>query len=429
MLEAGDSGGSLVRPHLDALPDLLKVLLPLESIADRVRLARAVAGWVTATVATDCRVHVVEDGHPKELFVPSSTGASPGTALIASVVASTTLAVVPGPSPQEAWVVLPLRVGSRTFGALSMLVNSPPDALSTRHLYDLGRVASAFAHAVGEERLHKRASQVSQALQASLLPRALAQGDWFELAARYVPGTADLRIGGDWYDSQVMPDGRVALSVGDIAGHGVEAAAQMGELRSAMIALRLVRSAPDELIAVLHRLAIDMGYFATVICVRLDQTGNLQWASAGHLPPLVLQPGGTAELLPTDPTPPLGTGYGSNVPLNRYRLDPEDTLIIHTDGLVERRDQAIQESIELLTARAAPYAKASLTELVDHLVTARDHPASTGDDVAVLAARWQLQGPEALQEHEEPFPFASHRRPHSHAAMTRPRTPTPPDTL
>lgn len=397
MLEEGEGAGPDERPHLDALPELLEVLLPLESIADRARLARAVAGWVTSTVAVDCRVHMVEDGHPRELFVPGSTASSPDEALVARVVESTTLAIVPGPSPEQAWVVLPLHVGSRTFGTLSMLINSPPNALSSHHLYDLRRVASAFAHAVGEERLHKRASQVSQALQASLLPRALAQGDWFELAARYVPGTADLRIGGDWYDSQVMPDARVALSVGDIAGHGVEAAAQMGELRSAMIALRLVRSGPDELISVLHRLAIDMGYFATVICVRLDPTGNLQWASAGHLPPLVLRPDGTAELLRTEPTPPLGTGYGDNVPLNRYHLEPEDTLIIYTDGLVERRDQAIGESIELLAARAAPHAKASLTELVDVLVTARDHPASTGDDVAVLAARWQLKGLGALQ--------------------------------
>ena len=173
MFEAGDSGGSDVRPHLDALPYLLEILLPLESIADRVRLAKAVAGWVMATVATDCRVHLVEDGRPKELIVPSSTAASPGTELIASVVASTTLAVVPGPSPRQAWVVLPLQVGSQTFGAISMLIGSSPDALSSHHLYDLGRVASAFAHAVGEERLRKRASQVSQALQASLLPRKL----------------------------------------------------------------------------------------------------------------------------------------------------------------------------------------------------------------------------------------------------------------
>ena len=125
-----------------------------------------------------------------------------------------------------------------------------------------------------------------------------------------------------------MSDGTVALSVGDIAGHGMEAAAQMGEVRSAMAALRLVRRAPDELIPLLHRLAEDMDYFATVICARLDPTGNLQWASGGYLPPLVVREDGTGDLLGTNQSPPLGVGYKGRVPLNRHRLDPDDTVVI-----------------------------------------------------------------------------------------------------
>ena len=385
-----EDGTEVRPPSLAALPELLEVLSPLESISDRAGLANAVARWVEATIALGCVVHLVEDGQFKELSVHTRTQPWAPQTIVANVVASSTVAVVPGPSLRQSWVVLPLHVGSRAFGALSMLIDSPPEALGSDHLRGLGRVASTLARAVGEARSHRRASQVSQALQASLLPRALAEGDWFELAARYVPGTADLRIGGDWYDSQQMPDGTVALSVGDIAGHGVEAAAQMGELRSAMIALRLVRSAPDELISVVHRLAADMGYFATVICVRLDPTGNLQWASAGHLPPVVLRADGTTELLKTDQTPPLGVGCGDRAPLNRHRLNPDDTVIIYTDGLVERRDQAIHESLELLCGRAAQLEKSdSVKELVDHLVASRDYSGSTGDDIAVLAARWK----------------------------------------
>jgi Stage II sporulation protein E (SpoIIE) len=387
---SGEETTNLRRPSLAALPELLEVLSPLESISDRVGLAKAVTGWVAATVAADCLVHLVEDGQPKELFVRSWTGPGPEVSVLQGVVASSAMAVAPAPSPQQAWVVLPLSVGGRAFGALSMLIDSAPEEIGRHHLQGLGRVASALAQAIGEARMNKRANQVSQALQASLLPGALAEGDWFELAARYVPGTADLRIGGDWYDSQVMPDGTVALSVGDIAGHGVEAALQMGELRSAMSALRLVRSAPDELISVVHRLAADMDYFATVTCVRLDPTGNLQWASAGHLPPLVVRDDGTARLLSTNQTPPLGVGYAGKVPLNRYRLNPEDTVVIYTDGLVERRDQAIHESLEMLSARAAQLTNMRLKEVVDSLVASRDYSGSTGDDVAVLAARWQL---------------------------------------
>lgn len=387
MLE-GDSP-SKQRPSLAALPELLEMLSPLESIADRTGVAKAVGRWIAATVAVDCAVHLVEDRHPRQVFVASRTGPGPGTSLVATVMASSTVAVAAGPSPEQAWVVLPLRVGKRTVGALSVLVASAPEELGHHHLQGLGRVASTLARLVGEARLYKRASQVSQALQASLLPGALAEGPWFELAARYVPGTADLRIGGDWYDSQVMPDGTVALSVGDIAGHGVEAAAKMGELRSAMMALRLVRSAPDELISVVHRLVADLDYFATVTCVRLDPTGNLQWASAGHLPPLAVSDN-AARILSTDQTPPLGVGYTGRVPLNRYRLNPRDTVLIFTDGLVERRDQVIDEGLELLCARAAEHDKTTLAELIDELLTIRDHPSSTGDDVAVLAARWQL---------------------------------------
>jgi len=389
MLESKNYSPSKQRPSLSALPELLEVLSPLESIANRTGVAKAVGRWIAATVAIDCAVHLVEDGCPRQVFVASKTGPGPEASLVASVVSSSAPAVAASLSPEEAWVVLPLRVGNRAFGALSILVDSPPEDLDGHHLQGLGRVASALARLVGEARLYRRATQVSQALQAALLPGALAEGAWFELAARYVPGNADLRIGGDWYDSQVMPDGTVALSVGDIAGHGVEAAAKMGELRSAMMALRLVRSAPDELISVVHRLAADMDYFATVTCVRLDPMGNLQWASAGHLPPLVVSENATARVLRTDQTPPLGVGYSGSVPLNRYRLDPRDTVIIFTDGLVERRDQAIGESLESLCARAALHERTALTELVDELLTIRDHPFSTGDDVALLAARWQ----------------------------------------
>lgn len=381
-------GATGPRPGLAALPELLEVLSPLESIPDRVGVARAVARWVAATVAADCVVSLVEDGYPKELPVRSQAGPVPEAALVARVVASSAPAVVTGPRPEQTWVVLPLDVGKGAFGALSMLLDCPPGGLGRDQLRDLGRVATVLARVVGEARRYERANEVSQALQASLLPGALAKGDWFELAARYVPGTADLRIGGDWYDSEAMSDGTVALSVGDIAGHGVEAAAQMGEVRSAMTALRLVRRAPDELISLLHRLAEDMDYFATVICARLDPTGNLQWSSAGHLPPLVVGQDGTGDLLGTDQSPPLGVGYRGRVPLNRYRLNPNDTVVIYTDGLVERRDQAIQESLVLLSARAREMAGAPLAQLIDHMITGRDPSGSIGDDVAVLAARW-----------------------------------------
>lgn len=375
---------------LAGLARLVKVMSPLEAMGDRRRLARSVADWILETVAVGCRIHLRE-GDRMELIVDVGHVAPPDDELVLGVISSGVSRVVPAAAGRPTWVVLPIAGGDSTLGALELAIDEPADRIDGGQLRDLRRVAGGLASAITESAAHERANQISQALQASLLPTDLAVGNWFDLAARYVPGTADLRIGGDWYDSQIMTDGTVALSVGDVAGHGVEAAAQMGELRSAMAALRLVRSAPDDLISVVHRLTADMGYLATVICVRLDPTGNLVWASAGHLPPLVIHDDGQSELLDTDQSPPLGAGYTRPVPINRYRLNPGDTVLLYTDGLVERRDVPLDTTLDMLVDRIAEDKWSTTAELVDHIIRGRDQTHYTGDDIAVLAARWTEQ--------------------------------------
>jgi hypothetical protein len=375
---------------LEGLAHLVKVMSPLEAMGDQRRLARSVADWILETVAVGCRIHLRE-GDRLEVIADVGNVAPPDDELVIEVVSSGVSRVVPAAAGGPTWVVLPIAAGDSTLGALELAIDEPPDGIDGGQLRDLRRVAGGLASAITESAAHERANQISQALQKSLLPTDLAVGDWFDLAARYVPGTADLRIGGDWYDSQIMVDGTVALSVGDVAGHGVEAAAQMGELRSAMAALRLVRSAPDDLISVVHRLTAEMGYLATVICVRLDPTGNLVWASAGHLPPLVIHQGGRSELLDTDQSPPLGAGYTRPVPINRFRLSPGDTVLLYTDGLIERRDVPLDTTLDMLVDRIAEETWSSTAELVDHIIRGRDQTHYTGDDIAVLAARWKEQ--------------------------------------
>ncbi|HEX4864305.1 MAG TPA: PP2C family protein-serine/threonine phosphatase [Acidimicrobiales bacterium] len=373
---------------LEALPHLARVLSPLESMRDRGKLAKAVAQWIVDTVAIGCQIHL-RDAESIRAVADLGGKKSPDAVLIERVIECGKPAVFTEPQGPVTWVVLPLSGLDSAFGTLSVALSEPADKIHARHMSDLRRVASGLAFAITEAAAHERANQISQALQASLLPTDLAVGSWFDLAARYVPGTADLRIGGDWYDSQIMSDGTVALSVGDVAGHGVEAAAQMGELRSAMAALRLVRSAPDDLIAAVHRLTTELGYFATAVCARLDPTGNLVWASAGHLPPLVVHQDGQSELLETDQSPPLGAGYGRGVPINRYRLNPGDTVLLYTDGLVERRDLPLDQSLQFLVDRISRRAWASTTDLVDEVIRNRDQDDYTGDDIAVLAAAWR----------------------------------------
>jgi serine phosphatase RsbU (regulator of sigma subunit) len=383
---------------LGALPDLLRALSPLRSMADPVALSRSVSEWIVATVATGCEVHLVDSGGLITL-VDIRDSPPPGPVVVADVVASCEPQILEDALGDRAWIVLPLLAKAGCIGALSMLVACPAAGLGASHRRGLAAVASTLAGAISEAQAQQQAKHVSQARQASLLPGALPEADWLELSARYVPGTADLRIGGDWYDSQVMPDGTVALSVGDVAGHGIEAAAQMGELRSAMVALRLVRSAPDELISVVHRLASDMSYFATVVCARLGPTGKLQWASAGHLPPLVVHHNGETEVLGTDQSPPLGVGYAGRVPVNRYELTPGDTVLLYTDGLVERRGVDIAEGLEALAACAGAHHHEDVDQLIKDLVAQLEHPLSTGDDVAILAARWSGKLPTPRRSH------------------------------
>jgi serine phosphatase RsbU (regulator of sigma subunit) len=387
---------------LDELPQLTEILSPLESVGDRIALAQLVASRILDTIAVGCVVHIADDGELRAI-VEITPGPPPDDETVASVVATGRMRSLDGP---VTWAVLPLKERGAPFGALSVGFEDPRRPLSASEITHLKRVASALANALTEAAALTRAHQISQALQESLLPTALPVGLWFELTGRYVPGTADLRIGGDWYDAQIMSDGTVALSVGDVAGHGVEAAAQMGELRSAMAALRLVRSAPDDLISVVHRLTSTMGYFATAICARLDPTGNLVWASAGHLPPLIVAESGEVEILDTEQSPPLGTSPIYPVPINRYRLDPSDTVLLYTDGLIERRGEAIDVSLAHLAERISRRPVAEVSDLIDRILVDRSFSDSTGDDIAVLAARWRQISPGRLSRGRARLPQA-----------------------
>ncbi len=384
MSSADQDGGR----GLQGLPGLLAMLSPLQAIADRKALARAVAEQICDRVAVCCVVHAREAGELRVMVDAGSEHLPPPD--VARVVASGRPALFAG-SGGPLWVVLALRGPAGGFGALSVALDASAEE-AAEALGDLQEVADALGSAIADATDHERATQISQALQTSLLPSALPVGEWFDLAARYVPGTMDLRIGGDWYDAQMLPNGTLALSVGDVAGHGIDAAAQMGELRAAMVALRLVRSAPDELISVLQRLASDMGYFARVICARLAPSGLLRWSSAGHLPPIVMHADGLVDVLQSHQSPPLGVGSVGRVMVNSYRLGAGDAVLLYTDGLVERRDEPIDVSLGRLTARVAGSVRGSSALLIDDLVARFDPSGATGDDIAVLAARWRGEG-------------------------------------
>lgn len=386
----------------DHLEQVAAALSPLRASNSRSALANAVARLVT-NAAIACRVDVVgsSDGgaraDPGDLVTLSRTVrqdwsdlTDPALDFGSEDAAAGRAAVIPDPARGLCWVVIPMIARRSTRGALRVALEGAtgPSASELAHLH---HIASSLAMGLSSAELHEQSERVSRRLQESLLPKKLPAGDWFEVAARYVPATAGLSVGGDWYDAQLISPDELAFSVGDVAGHGVEAAARMGELRSAIHAFRLHSRAPDDLITSLHRLCDPVGYFATAICARLDPGGGFRWASAGHLPPILAQRSGMVGQLTGHQSPPLGAGIEGEVHLDQLVLSPGDIVLLYTDGLIERRGEPLDVSLDRLVAQLVAVLDSNRgsgpDELLDALLASREPSGPTRDDIAVIAVR------------------------------------------
>jgi PAS domain S-box-containing protein len=242
------------------------------------------------------------------------------------------------------------------------------------------RAGLAIEHA----RAYEREVGTVEMLQRSLLPDKLPILPGVRIAAHYQPGGAD--VGGDWYDAIPLDDGRVGLAMGDVVGHGLSAASLMGQLRHAARAYALEgHSAPG----VLDRLdklvrSLPGAQMATLLYLVVDRDlRTVRFASAGHVPPLVVNPDGEARFLEGAPNPPLGVFDSSGHEELTVKLEPGSTIVLYTDGLVEERGVSIDAGLEAL--RRAARHPGDPKELCDHLVDAMlsIHPAH--DDIAVLA--------------------------------------------
>jgi len=239
-----------------------------------------------------------------------------------------------------------------------------------------------------------RDHEVAETLQRSLLPERLPHIDGVALEARYLPAARGTAIGGDWYDAIELDDGRVAVVVGDVVGHGLRAAAVMGQMRSAFRAYALVEDSPAGALSRLNRLLAkdDTEAMATALYVILDRdTGEMVFASAGHPPALVLTPG-QARYLEGGRSVPLGTAEGAPYRDATAHIDPGATLLLYTDGLVERRDTPLEDRLTQLRSVAA-VAGGDLGDVCDQILGGLLGGKSAPDDVALLAVR-----PEAVPE-------------------------------
>ncbi|MGZ4129854.1 MAG: GAF domain-containing protein [Actinomycetota bacterium] len=292
------------------------------------------------------------------------------------------------PGELASLVAVPMRASGRVVGVLhaGSRVRRPftNDDLELLHL-----AAERVALAVDRAQLFEREHRIAETLQRSLLPERLPELPGVQLAARYLPGSTDVQVGGDWYEVVPLTGGRLSAAVGDVVGRGIRAAAAMGQFRNAMRALALEGLSPARLLDRLSELSIGLGReFATATTLELDPlTGVVSYSSAGHPPPLVLPPDGEPWFLDGGRSTPLGVEPGTAYPEAVAQLTPGTTVLVYTDGLIERRGETLEDGLARL--RLAPGGETDPERLVDSVID-----ALTGehreDDVALLAIRYVM---------------------------------------
>jgi serine phosphatase RsbU (regulator of sigma subunit)/anti-sigma regulatory factor (Ser/Thr protein kinase) len=251
--------------------------------------------------------------------------------------------------------------------------------------------ASRSALVIETARRFSRERATALTLQRSMLPTGLSHPASVQVRHRYLPGSKLVEIGGDWYESIALPGGRVALAVGDVAGHGVRAAVTMGRLRTAIKTLTMLELGASETLQRLDDLMQELGefepHFATCAFAIYDSvSGACEIASAGHLPPLLVRPDGESEYLDVAPAPPLGIG-SSPITSRTVQIDDGSLLVMYTDGLVERRRQDIDAGLDRLRQVFAPGSSASSLDDLCRAALAGVYDNHERDDIALLVAR------------------------------------------
>ncbi|MBB3726990.1 SpoIIE family protein phosphatase [Nonomuraea dietziae] len=292
-------------------------------------------------------------------------------------------------SDERAWVGLPLLAAGRALGALRFSFTRP-QKISQEDGVFLEALAGQCALAVERATLFEREHKTAETLQRSLLPDRLPVVKGLELAQRFRSGSRHVQVGGDWYDAFVLQDGRVAAVVGDVMGKGVKAAAGMGRIRNAMRALALTNPPPAAVLGGLDRVfdATEEEEQVTTLAYMVVEpgTGEGTLALAGHPPPVLVSPQGTAVLCDAEPGTPLG--WPTTRKQFRFVVPPGHTAVLYSDGLVENRkrglDAGLSEICSVVT-EAPPEVVTSPHMLLDFLVDRMLAGYEQDDDVTALA--------------------------------------------
>ncbi|EFL43053.1 regulatory protein [Streptomyces griseoflavus Tu4000] len=292
--------------------------------------------------------------------------------------------------------VLPLPAGNRMVGACLIGWDTPHDFGP-----DERALLTAAAGLAGQALMRARAFDAEHELvgmlQRQLLPRRLPRLPGAIAVARYLPSTAGLELGGDWYDVIPLPDNHVALVIGDVQGHSAGAATLMGQLRTALRAYAVEGHPPDVVVSHANRLLMDMetDLFATCCYVDVDLEQGSAWCvRAGHLPPVLRHPDGSTEIAEAEGGPPLGVVRQSDFPMSPLRLRRGTLVALTTDGLVESPESDIDEGMERFAGQLSAADPTPLGPVADALLG----KAPRSDDVALLLMRYDGMASRPLRE-------------------------------
>ncbi len=290
----------------------------------------------------------------------------------------------------DRWRQVPLVIEGASVGSIRLAL-PPGRSFSTTERSLLQDAADRAALVIRRAQLHEEEHRIAVELQRGLIPKSLPEVRGVELSASYEVAGIGVQVGGDWYDAFEMPAGRLGIVVGDVTGRGIRAASAMGQLRTLTRAFALGADghrSPGQALTLLnrHQLAVGDEHLFTIVYAVIDpEDGTIAWANGGHPPPLLRPAGGECAYLDG------GNGLMGveERPYETFerRLDPDSTVVLYTDGLIERRGESLDAGLDRLVsaAQAGPYEPRALR---DHILAwLLDPTTQREDDVTAVVAR------------------------------------------
>ncbi|MEU6854014.1 SpoIIE family protein phosphatase [Actinacidiphila alni] len=286
-------------------------------------------------------------------------------------------------------LVVPLTARGDRLGTVTLVRAEDSPGFGSEDIAVTRTLADRAAISLDNARRYSREHGIAVELQRALLAAPGTPHPGLDVATRYLPAGATDLVGGDWYDALALPGGVTLLAMGDVMGHGVDAAVEMSHYRSMLRAVAGEGDAPDRILRRMDALLAAAGAQRPATCLlglADPARGGCWFASAGHLPPAVVTAAGRIGLLPVPPGPPLGADLRGEYETVYVPWRAGETLLLYTDGLVERRTEDIDRSLARLAGLTLPHAAGPLDALLARIVH-RLAPAAAEDDVALLAAR------------------------------------------